>query len=248
MTSLVVAPHPDDETLGAGIWMHRHSHVPVYILHVTDGSPKDMQNAHDLGISTREEYAAIRRRELHTALDLIPIPAHNRFRCSFTDKETYRNLTALVAQLDTYVVALKPSLVLTPAYEGGHPDHDAVAFAVAAVHKRNPSFEQWEFPLYHADASGDMICGEFVSPNLSCPEEVSALSAEERLLKHEMLACFETQKEILGRFGVDCERFRRAPVYDFTEAPHPGLLLYERWGWGISGEAWRQRAREAISD
>jgi len=247
MTALVVAPHPDDETLGAGIWMHRHSQGHVYILHVTDGSPRDMQNAHELGIATREEYTAIRSREVRVALDLISIPARNRLQCSFTDKDTYLNLTALVAQLDSHVAAVNPSLVLAPAYEGGHPDHDAVAFAVAAVHKRRPSFEHWEFPLYHANAKGDMVSGTFVSPIRCCPEEVIVLTSEECLLKSQMLGCFETQKEILQRFTVDCERFRRAPVYDFTKAPHPGALLYERWGWGISGEAWRHRAREALS-
>jgi hypothetical protein len=54
---------------------------------------------------------------------------------------------------------------------------------------------------------------------------VLALTPRERDLKYEMLACFRTQQEILSRFGVEFERFRTAPAYDFTMPPHPGPLL-----------------------
>ena len=61
-----------------------------------------------------------------------------------------------------------------------------------------------------------------------------------------MIDCFGTQRDILGRFELDPERFRPAPAYDFRAPPHPGVLLYETFGWGIRGGEWRRRAAEAL--
>jgi LmbE family N-acetylglucosaminyl deacetylase len=45
LVTLLVAAHPDDEILGAGIWLSRRPAESVHILHVTDGSPVDMHEA-----------------------------------------------------------------------------------------------------------------------------------------------------------------------------------------------------------
>jgi len=247
LKALVVVAHPDDEILGAGIWMSRRSPGKVNILHVTDGSPQDMVDARAHGFSSRADYAAARRRELLAALNLLKIPVSNHFEFPLRDKEAYLNLPALVAYLDLLVRILKPDLVLSCAYEGGHPDHDAVAFAAASVAKRDRSFLHHEFPLYHSNGSGEMVSGEFleygIAPRM---EQVIEFTPEDRELKKKLLACFPSQAEILSCFRLDSERFRAAPLYDFTEPPHPGPLLYERWGWGISGASWRQQASEAL--
>lgn len=247
LTTLIVAAHPDDEVLGAGIWLHRHSGSPIYILHITDGSPRDMQNAREVGFSSRKSYARARREELAKALSMVGVPPENCTQFSFADKESYLHLPALVSRLGELVARLQPDQVLSPAYEGGHPDHDAAAFAVAVVRKRSRSFRHWEFPLYHATAKGRMITGRFIANGVPRPSNVISLTREERALKSQMLDCFPTQKEFLSLFGLRAERFRRVGAYDFTKPPHPGPLLYERWGWGISGMDWRERAGDAFN-
>jgi LmbE family N-acetylglucosaminyl deacetylase len=244
MSTLVVVAHPDDEVLGAGIWMHRRSGHLTYILHLTDGSPRDLRDARAAGFATRESYAATRRAELERALKLIPIPYASCIQFCFPDKEACLNLPDLVAQLESLIEWLKPSLVVSHAYEGGHPDHDAAAFAVAAVRERRESFRHLEFPLYHAGPKGEMVTGKFLAAATPIAEEVIALSPSDRTLKSKMLACFRTQGEMLSRFALGTERFREAPAYDFTKAPHPGQLLYERWGLGITGEEWRARVEQ----
>jgi len=244
LSTLVVAAHPDDEVIGAGIWMHRHSHSAIHILHITDGSPRDLENARALGFRSRRLYASARRRELDQALSHLAVRSCTQFE--FVDKEAHLNLPALVDRLAGVIRQLEPDRVLAPTYEGGHPDHDAAAFAVAAVRKVRPSFEHLEYPLYHSSPRGRMIAGEFISPSLAAVEELLTLSAEERRLKRQMFACFETQQEILSRFRLKYERFRPAPHHDFDKPPHQGPLLYERWGWGITGGDWRRRARSAL--
>ena len=66
--ALIVVAHPDDEVLGAGIWMHRRGRFECHILHLTDGSPRDARFALECGYETREDYAAARRQELSAAL------------------------------------------------------------------------------------------------------------------------------------------------------------------------------------
>jgi hypothetical protein len=39
-----------------------------------------------------------------------------------------------------------------------------------------------------------------------------------------------------------------APRYDFTRPPHRGQLYYETLGWPMTGERFRQLAREAAED
>jgi hypothetical protein len=90
------------------------------------------------------------------------------------------------------------------------------------------------------------VVGEFLPGD---PEEewTLRLSAGERGRKQRMLAAFVTQRETLASFGTEVERFRAAPAYDFTLPPHAGLLHYEQFGWGCTGEEWRARARAALA-
>src|SRR5689334_7392450 len=86
---LIVAPHPDDETIGAGIWMDRRRDCEVTVLHVTDGSPRDLANARAAGFSSRKAYAAARRRELHDALSKLGVSQNQLRIFSYVDKEVY---------------------------------------------------------------------------------------------------------------------------------------------------------------
>ena len=244
VNAIVVAAHPDDEVVGAAIWLYRHRGSDVHIIHITDGSPRDMHDARTLGFATRQEYAEARRDELKEALTLVGISEERCINLALPDKEAYLHLPVLIDQIGTIVDSLKPQVVLSPAYEGGHPDHDAAAFAVAALTRRRVGFAHREYPLYHAGADGGMVTGTFVEQGLGA-EEVIVLTPAERTIKRKMMYCFRTQQKILSHFFLKDERFRDAPAYDFSKPPHSGTLLYELWGWGISGGQWRLEATRA---
>jgi LmbE family N-acetylglucosaminyl deacetylase len=243
---MVVAAHPDDETIGAGGLLQRLRHA--YVVTVTDGSPRHPADAARAGCASREDYARLRRDELIGALGLAGISGDRARPLNLVDQEASVEMAYLTMRLTDVLRELRPAAILTHAYEGGHPDHDATAFAVHAACARvsNPP-EVFEFTGYHAapeNGGAVLEVGTFL-PDLDQPETVT-LSDGARTLKSDMISCFASQLHTLQNFPVEVERFREAPAYDFTQAPHPGRLYYENFDWGVTGARWRLLAEEAL--
>jgi LmbE family N-acetylglucosaminyl deacetylase len=145
---------------------------------------------------------------------------------------------------------LRPEVVLTHAYEGGHPDHDATAFGVHVATRLMCSRGHeppavLEFASYH-ERDGRMIAGAFVA-DPDCPAMDVPLSAADCALKRRMYDCYATQRQMLRLFAADVERYRVAPRYDFCAPPPPGAALYDRFPWGVRSAEWRALARQALS-
>ena len=271
----VIAAHPDDEVIGAGGRLPRLKRC--VLIQITDGAPVDMIDARKAGFQSREEYARTRRRELMAALSLADIKADQCLEIGLIDQEASFHLVELTHQLVRILADGKPEVVLTHPYEGGHPDHDAVALAVQAACKILPGKGSRppvliEFTSYHArlpsssgpversaheksrggeyptlPGDGEIIRGEFLPYHHQEVTEVF-LSEEERALKARMMNCFVTQKGILVHFPIGVERFRPAPDYDFTRPPHPGLLYYGHFSWGMTGHCFRSLAAQALHE
>lgn len=238
---LIVAAHPDDEVIAAGAQLPR-IRDRVHFVHVTNGSPTDPTDARNAGYGSSEEYAAGRREELYRALALAGIAPDRCIEIGLTDQRAPFHMLELIWRLREIFDELQPDYVLTHAYEGGHPDHDTTAFAArTAAHW--PEVQVWEFPSYHEGPAGEMLTGEFL-PGSS--ELRIALTPAQQLLKRQMFDCFRSQQHVLELFSLEAETFRPAPVYDFTQPPHPGRLYYEQHDWGITGAGWRELAAAAL--
>jgi LmbE family N-acetylglucosaminyl deacetylase len=242
--TLFVVAHPDDETIGAGAQLGRIADGALIV--VTDGAPRTGPERE--AFPSREAYAARRRAELRDALRCggATLPVHE---LGITDQEATYELVALTGVLAAAMRAMQPALVVTHPYEGGHPDHDATAFAVhaaAALVARGglPTPLIAELTSYHVrDGAIETGCFLDCSPARSVHE--LALDRDAAARKRAMFACYASQSDTLRWFSVDRERFRAAPVYDFTRPPHEGRLFYEHFEWGTTGASWRAKAREA---
>jgi LmbE family N-acetylglucosaminyl deacetylase len=248
-TALVLA-HPDDETVGAAALLLRGRDTSV--VHVTDGAPRDLRDARAAGLATREEYARVRREERAAALSVAGLPAERVHDLGIVDQEASLSLASLARRMAELLSALGPEVIITHPYEGGHPDHDATAFAVhsACALLRDagavpPAIV--EQTSYH-DRNGAMAVFEFLPSEWSEDVRTLELTAEERALKQRMLDQYRTQRGVLQYFPVAVERLRVAPRYDFTRPPHPGTLWYERFDWGVTGARWRQLAALALGE
>ncbi len=243
----IVAAHPDDETIGLGGCMRLLSLVAI--VHITDGAPRDMRDAAGNGFATREDYAEARRREFLECLRTGRVQAAETVSLGYPDQEAALHMKELAQELAALIGRLQVDIVLTHPYEGGHPDHDAAAFAVRAACDLLPRRARphlVEFTSYH-NRDGRMETGVFL-PHGSAREVVVKLGPEARERKERMLACYRTQQGVLRNFTAAEERFRPAPPYDFTLPPHAGPLLYEQFATAITPDQWLHAAGRTRRD
>jgi LmbE family N-acetylglucosaminyl deacetylase len=119
----IVVAHPDDETIGVGAQLARFR--DLLLVRVTDGAPRSRADA--------AAYAAKRRRELEAMLASAGIPRGRAVSLGVADQAASFHLAEIARRVADLFAMFRPEIVLTHAYEGGHPDHDATCFAVHAA-------------------------------------------------------------------------------------------------------------------
>jgi len=241
---LVLAAHPDDETIGASLLLSRFPQSTVMFL--TDGAPRDTR-FWSAGVNgSREAYAETRRQEAFQALGYAGVSRQRVFWLGGVDQEAAFEIGMLAERLAKLIAEMRPEIVITHAYEGGHPDHDSAAVvARSAISSLETLPLVLEMTSYHA-RDGRCVTGEFlVSDPTSklCFE----LSNGDRDRKRRMMDAYASQRLVLENFPIDCECVRLAPEYKFSEPPHSGKLWYECMGWPMTGARWRELATSALA-
>ena len=122
MNVLVVAPHPDDETIGCGgtLWIHQKNGDTVSVIFLTSG---------ELGLKhlPAKKAGAIREGEARKAARILKIKNLFFLRCS--DWTLGDDIPKAVRRLRPLLKKLKPDLIYLPHPQDGHPDHQ-VAFPI----------------------------------------------------------------------------------------------------------------------
>jgi LmbE family N-acetylglucosaminyl deacetylase len=181
LPTLIVAPHPDDETLGPGglIAAQRSRGVDVYVAAVTDG---------EKAYSDMPGLPAQRRGEQTNALRRLAVPEERITRFGFPDG----NVAGFEAQLEERLAPFisRETLVVTTWKGDHHPDHQACGRVAERLAKR-------------AEAA---LCSYFFwTWHYGSPQELRALPARRFTLdggllraKTEALLCHRSQLEHEG--------------------------------------------------
>jgi LmbE family N-acetylglucosaminyl deacetylase len=139
---------------------------------------------------------------------------------------------------------------LTHSYEGGHPDHDAVAFSVHAAAalsaSRRARIDIIEMPFYRMGRIGRLF--QSFAEHEGSDHLGFQLSGHWLALKRKMMQCYPTQYPTIEMFSAGVEKFRLAPLYDFAKQPNARKLFYETRPWGMTGTRWLKLANRAIND
>ncbi|MGD9765053.1 MAG: PIG-L family deacetylase [Candidatus Binatia bacterium] len=226
--ALIVVAHPDDEVVGfaAGLQEWPTAHLAF----LTDGAPRDPAYFSTPSAS-REAYAARRRAEALAAAARLGVGSAAVHFFAAVDMESYRDLPRLERELTALAADQRPGVIWSPAYDGGHPDHDVAAYLAARLARRCAA-AHFQFALY-CDRDG-------LEPFTFAAGEAGVerrLSPSQEVFKRGLIAVYASQAAVLGQFACDRERYREAWPHDFGVRPGPAPTLYERWGWPVRAEA-----------
>jgi LmbE family N-acetylglucosaminyl deacetylase len=119
---LVLAPHPDDESLGCGgaLVLHARHGDPVKVVFLTNGVRGDVKRQYASG-----DYVALRRREARQACQEVLGVADLEF-WEYEDGALI-DAESSAARLNRLIVDYHPSLVYVPSPQEFHVDHRAAA-------------------------------------------------------------------------------------------------------------------------
>jgi LmbE family N-acetylglucosaminyl deacetylase len=128
------------------------------------------------------------------------------------------------------------AVVYAPAYEGGHPDHDAVNLALAVLRVRRPALRVREFPLYRRSRAGLSVQALAPSGAPAGERDVLRLGETALALRRRLVRANRSQAAVsllpllalawaAGRGRT--EESRPLPAHDYARPPQPRPLLYE---------------------
>ncbi len=175
--TLVVAPHPDDETLGAGALVAtlRASDVPVTVVAATDG-----ENCYDLPQDEREGIRRTREAEQERALSCLGVAADHLYRLRLTDSGLHLLEPEITAQL--MKLAAPGMHMLAPWTGDFHPDHEACArAAVTVAHAKGLQLTYYFFWTWHR---GDLATLEGLPLRRFQPDETALQAKRDALQEH----------------------------------------------------------------
>jgi len=143
--TLVVAPHPDDETLAVGgvVAQKRARGVDVAVVFLTSGDAGQ-------GGTDPVALAEQRRDEGRAAAAELGVPAGALTFCDLPDGKLARHFDAAVARVRAVMEGFRPTLVLAPTTPDGHSDHEAAALIArrARADARDVAARLFEYPVW----------------------------------------------------------------------------------------------------
>jgi LmbE family N-acetylglucosaminyl deacetylase len=219
-TTLIVAPHPDDETLGCGgiLGIKAKAGEAVHIAVLTDGSM--LFAANQFGTDTSpspQEVSDLRKKETERAVAFLGGNIANIAYFDFLDGTLAAQIEPVSDRLAALIARLQPTEIYTPDPYEHHPDHVAAnTIAKAALKKANREAKRFEYFLglkagiSLADIPGEIIevaLGEFYALKkqaltfFDLHHKIILPEQTEPLIKDN----FESYLDYVERFIVDVE-------------------------------------------
>ena len=207
---LVFAAHPDDDVLGLGTTLYRHSlnNDNVKVIFVTNGTGRGGESWKQKTDESKKE-AETRYSEAVQALTLISVPKEDIFCLGYPDGGTQRYLKSMSMDVHTLIQKLNQERIYVHCIEGGHDDHDITSFVVKSVCKKIGYSNVFEWTEYNPKQPLGAHNVKFLPSQSSELKEIKIeISKEERVLKRKMLASHHSQD--VEQFYLQGEAIRKA--------------------------------------
>jgi LmbE family N-acetylglucosaminyl deacetylase len=130
--ALVIAPHPDDESLGCGgsIAKHVKAGSRVKVLFLTDGEQGDFEDRFG------SDYVGMRKSAALQAMETLGV--HDCEFLGFRDRDLHRALDEISDRLLHELESFSPTLIYVPSPYEVHPDHRSAFMAMWKLMERKP--------------------------------------------------------------------------------------------------------------
>ncbi len=175
---LVIAPHQDDETIGAGgtLLLASKSGAKIDIVFLTDGTP----NHHQKGTSPMDT-SRIRQEEAFDVCTRLGARMHQLGISNSDPKPTIED----VDQLSEIIHRLRPQVVLAPWILDSPAKHRLVNHLLWLANKRHglPDFEVWGYQVHNTLFPNGYV-------------DITSVANEKRSL----LECYRSQNEVSKRY------------------------------------------------
>jgi LmbE family N-acetylglucosaminyl deacetylase len=142
---LVLAPHPDDETLGAGalIARKRAAGTRVRVVVVTDG-----RGSHTSRVITPDQLAALRRAESLRACARLGVYSGDVVHLDLHEGTVSRSFDDVVTRVVDQIERFEPRDVLVTSSLDWHVDHRALAQVAREAVRQFPGVRLLEYPVW----------------------------------------------------------------------------------------------------
>ncbi|MFC6269862.1 PIG-L deacetylase family protein [Frigoriflavimonas asaccharolytica] len=147
-TTIIVAPHADDESLGCGgvISLLKKYGQEVYILLLSDGT---LSHPNSLEYPA-EKLRDLRENELINAAAILGISTENLIFCRFKDRSIPNNESQdflhAAQDISKVITAIKPQSIFVPWRRDPHPDHQAAYQIIDSIEKYEAKV--YEYPIW----------------------------------------------------------------------------------------------------
>lgn len=216
-TTLIVAPHADDESLGCGgvISLLRKYGQNVFILLLSDGT---------LSHPNSKEYPAeklrdLRESELLAAAAILGVEAKSIIFCRYRDRDVAGNLHAgfesALKDISRVLEIIKPQSIFLPWRRDPHPDHLAAYQLVSEANNKRAKLYEYTIWLQELGEEKDAPTLEEVIPfrldiSSVLEQKLAAVAAHQSQTSNLITDDphgFQLSQEMLEQFKVPYETF-----------------------------------------
>lgn len=236
---LAIYAHLDDEIIGCSNAIHL-LRKRIHVAYATDGMPSPIEDPSYFHPHTNykygDDYKSMRQQEAVQALSILGVTNSSRLHfLDLPDSTLLKNIGLLKERILELLKFIKPDLIITASYEGGHIDHDVLT-AVIWHCTEGTNINICETPLYSLGESG-FINHNFPTDRHRIWNNCVASSLRVMLAKRLAFQAYVSQEQDIRHFSplatesyFITNRGNSPGLEAFRTAPNGSRILYEKGG------------------
>ena len=218
---LIIAPHPDDEVVGAHTIMKRILKQKNKVVFFLTNGVVDKNSVWFWDRNNHQKKVKRRISEMKKCINSLGI--RNFYLQNIPTRSLKNNIEKTYSKILNIKKEHNIDTIFCPTYEGGHQDHDVANFICSRLKDKCKVYEFAEYNFFRKKVNSN----HFLNP--SDKDSVFFLSESEKKEKKDSLDIYNSEKSNLNYISFEKESYREIFDYDYKKPPHEGTLFYRRF-------------------